>query len=169
MSVGPVVVGAGLALLTQATHAGSYWTQVFPAVLLFAVGLAITVAPLTSTAMGAAPPQHSGVASAINNVVARAAGLLAVAVLPLLVGLTGAAGLDSEALASGFHKAMLISGGIAVVGGLLAVLTIRNPARTPVAERAAEHEELAFMCGVGGPPPDPTLAAAAGPTAGHHS
>jgi EmrB/QacA subfamily drug resistance transporter len=161
MSVGPVVVGAGLALLTRATHAGSYWTQVFPAVLLFALGLTITVAPLTSTAMGAAPPQHSGVASAINNVVARAAGLLAVAVLPLLVGLTGGAGLDSATLASGFHTAMLISGGIAVVGGLLAVLTIRNPARTPATVRATEREERAFMCGVGGPPPDPTLAAAA--------
>ena len=61
--------------------------------LLFAFGLAVTVAPLTSTAMGAAPTEHSGVASAVNNVVARAAGLLAVAVLPLLAGLTGAAAL----------------------------------------------------------------------------
>ena len=96
MTVGPLIVGAGLALLTRATHPGSYWTQVFPAVLLFAIGLAITVAPLTATAMGAAPPEHSGVASAINNVVARAAGLLAVAVLPLLAGLTGAAALTQH-------------------------------------------------------------------------
>ena len=96
MTVGPLVVGAGLALLTRATNPGSYWTQVFPAVLLFAIGLAITVAPLTSTAMGAAPPEHSGVASAVNNVVARAAGLLAVAVLPLLAGLTGAAALEQH-------------------------------------------------------------------------
>ncbi len=94
MTVGPLVVGAGLALLTRATNPGSYWTQVFPAVILFALGLTTAVAPLTSTAMGAAPPQHAGVASAINNVVARAAGLLAVAVLPLLAGLTGAAALD---------------------------------------------------------------------------
>jgi EmrB/QacA subfamily drug resistance transporter len=161
MTVGPIVVGAGLALLTRATGSGSYWTQVFPAVLVFALGLAIAVAPLTSTAMGAAPPQHSGVASAINNVVARAAGLLAVALLPLLVGLTGAAGLDSAALASGFHSAMLISGAIAAVGGLLAALTIRNPARTPTPGRPAGQEERAFMCGVGAPPPDPVLAAAA--------
>ena len=93
MTVGPLVVGAGLALLTRATHPGSYWSEVFPAVLLFAFGLAVTVAPLTATAMGAAPAEHSGVASAVNNVVARAAGLLAVAVLPLLAGLTGAAAL----------------------------------------------------------------------------
>ena len=56
MTVGPLIVGAGLLLLTRATDPGSYWTQVFPAVLLFAIGLAVTVAPLTSTAMGAAPP-----------------------------------------------------------------------------------------------------------------
>ena len=116
MTVGPLVVGAGLALLTRATDPGSYWTQVFPAVLVFALGLAVTVAPLTSTAMGAAPPEHSGVASAVNNVVARAAGLLFVAVLPLLAGLTGAAALSSTELASGFRTAMLISSVVSVRG-----------------------------------------------------
>ncbi len=73
MTLGPFVVGAGLVLLTRATNPGNYLTQVFPAVLLFAVGLAIVVAPLTSTAMGAAPAEHAGIASAVNNVVARAA------------------------------------------------------------------------------------------------
>ena len=94
MTGGPFVVGAGLLLLTRATQSGSYLVQVFPAVIVFGIGLAITVAPLTSTAMGAAPAEHAGVASAVNNVVARAAGLLAVAVLPLLAGITGAAALD---------------------------------------------------------------------------
>ena len=65
------------------------------------MGLAITVAPLTSTAMGAAPAEHAGVASAVNNVVARAAGLLAVAVLPLLAGITGAAALQPHHFAVG--------------------------------------------------------------------
>ncbi len=96
MSVGPVVAGAGLALLARATMPGSYWVQVFPAVLLFGAGLAITVAPLTATAMGAAPAEHAGVASAVNNTVARAAGLVAVAVLPLVAGLTGAAALGAR-------------------------------------------------------------------------
>jgi MFS family permease len=159
MTVGPVVVGAGLALLTRATNPGSYWTQVFPAVLLFALGLAITVAPLTATAMGAAPPEHSGVASAVNNVVARAASLLAVAVLPLLAGLTGAAALDSATLARGFRTAMLISGLISAAGGVLAALTIRNPVRTPAAVAAAAVEEPTWHCGVSGPPVDPALAA----------
>ena len=60
MTVGPVLVGAGLALLARATTPGSYWVQVFPAVMLFGAGLAVTVAPLTSTAMGAAPRRALG-------------------------------------------------------------------------------------------------------------
>jgi EmrB/QacA subfamily drug resistance transporter len=160
MTAGPLVVAAGLLLLTRATHAGSYWTQVFPAVLLFSLGLAATVAPLTATAMGAAPPEHSGVASAVNNVVARAASLLAVAVLPLLAGLTGAAALDGGTLASGFRTAMVISGIVCAAGGLLAALTIRNPPRRPVALVAAETREPTWNCPVNGPPANPSLAAA---------
>jgi EmrB/QacA subfamily drug resistance transporter len=159
MTAGPLVVAAGLVLLTQATHSGTYWTQVFPAVLVFSIGLALTVAPLTATAMGAAPPEHSGVASAVNNVVARAASLLAVAVLPLLAGLTGAAALHSDTLASGFRTAMLISGVVCAAGGLVAALTIRNPPRAPAAIVAAEQEEPTWSCGVGGPPADALLAA----------
>jgi EmrB/QacA subfamily drug resistance transporter len=161
MTVGPLIVGAGLALLVRATGAGSYWTQVFPAVVVFALGLAVTVAPLTATAMAAAPPEHSGVASAVNNVVARAAGLLAVAVLPLLAGLTGAAALESGTLAAGFRTAMLISAVICAAGGVLAALTIRNPSRPPAAGAATVgQEEPTWHCGVSGPPLDPTLAAA---------
>ncbi len=89
MTAGPVVVGAGLLLLTRATHSGSYAVRVLPAVTVFGLGLAITVAPLTAAAMGAAPAEHAGVASAVNNVVARAAGLLAVAILPCWPGSRG--------------------------------------------------------------------------------
>ncbi len=159
MTAGPLVVAAGLALLTRATHAGSYWTQVFPAVLVFSCGLAVTVAPLTATAMGAAPPEHSGVASAVNNVVARAAGLLAVAVLPLLAGLTGGAALDSGTLAGGFRTAMVISAVVCAAGGVLAALTIRNPPRRPAPLAAAERAEPTWNCAVGAPPANPTLAA----------
>ncbi len=159
MTVGPLIVGAGLALLTRATDPGSYWTQVFPAVLLFAFGLAVTVAPLTSTAMSAAPPEHSGIASAVNNTVSRAAGLLAVAVLPLLAGLTGAAALNATELAAGFRTAMLLSGALCAAGGVLAALTIRNPTRTP-APAPARPGEPCWSCGVSGPPTNASLVAA---------
>jgi hypothetical protein len=158
MSVGPVVVGAGLALLAMATDHGSYWTQVFPAILVFSIGLAITVAPLTSTAMSAAPAEHSGIASAVNNTVARAAGLFAVAVLPLAAGLTGAAALSSAELAGGFRTAVYIAGATCAAGGLLAVLTIRNPARPP---SPAPEPECPYACGVGAPGLRPDLVAVA--------
>ena len=123
-----MVVGAGLLLLMRATHGNNYLTYVLPDIVVFGAGLALTVAPLTSTAMGAAPPEHAGVASAVNNVVARAAGLLAVAVLPLLAGITGAGALAPAHFAAGFRTAVLISGLTCVAGGFLAAATIRNPA-----------------------------------------
>ena len=160
MSLGPVVVGAGLALLARATDHGSYWTQVFPAIVIFGIGLAITVAPLTSTAMSAAPAEHSGIASAVKNTVARAAGLFAVAVLPLAAGLTGAAALSPAELADGFRTAVYIAGAASAAGGLLAVLTIRNPARP---KAGAAEPECPYACGVGAPGLRPDLAAAGAP------
>jgi EmrB/QacA subfamily drug resistance transporter len=153
MSVGPVVVGAGLALLAGSTHNGTYLTHVLPAVALFGIGLAITVAPLTSTAMSAAPAEHSGVASAVNNVVARAAGLLAVAVLPLLAGITGGAALHPSHFAAGFRTAVIIAGATAAAGGLLAVLTIRNPSH-PHRTRS-ERNLRGYYCAVDGAPLQP--------------
>jgi hypothetical protein len=81
LSVGPFIVGAGLAMLTFSTSGSSYVAHMLPAVAVFGVGLAITVAPLTATAMGSAPAQHAGIASAVNNDLARFGGLLAVAIL----------------------------------------------------------------------------------------
>ena len=130
--------------------------------LLFAIGLAITVAPLTATAMGAAPPEHSGVASAVNNVVARAAGLLAVAVLPLLAGLTGAAALEQHGAGQRLPHRHGDLGRHRAAGGVLAALTIRNPRphAPPIAAGRRATEEPTWHCGVSGPPVNPSLAAA---------
>jgi EmrB/QacA subfamily drug resistance transporter len=160
MTVGPLIVAAGLVLLARATNPGSYLTQVFPAVLVFSFGLAVTVAPLTATAMGAAPTEHSGIASAVNNTVARAASLFAVAVLPLLAGLTGAAALAPDELASGFRTAMFISGATCALGALVSALTIRNPVRTPAAP--APQPAHTWACGVSGPPMGVAAAASLG-------
>ncbi len=131
MSVGPVVIAAGLALFARIGSGGNYLTEVLPAVVVFGLGLAINVAPLTSTVLAAVPAEHAGMASAVNNDVARAAGLIAVAVLPAAAGLTGAAYLHPAQFSAGFHTASFISAGLCLAGGALAAVTIRNPARPP--------------------------------------
>jgi predicted MFS family arabinose efflux permease len=129
MSVGPLVIAASLFLFTRIGSSGDYWTAVLPAAVVFGFGVAIMVAPLTSTALAAAPPEHAGVASAVNNDVARAAGLIAVAVLPALAGITGTSYLHPAALAHGFQKAAVMAGVFCAAGGVLAAVTIRNPGR----------------------------------------
>ncbi|GAA1642853.1 MFS transporter [Georgenia ruanii] len=150
LSIGPVVVGAGVAALAFTTAGSTYVIYTLPAIVILGLGLAITVAPLTATAMSSAPTQHSGIASAINNDVARVGGLLAVAVLPTLAGITGKAYLDPETLAAGFTTAVLISGGLCVAAGLLAAATITNPgpARRPAGAPAPEYRH----CGLEAPP-----------------
>jgi EmrB/QacA subfamily drug resistance transporter len=147
MSVGPLVLAVGLALLVRATDGTTYIVYVLPAVLVMGLGLATTVAPLTSTAMGSAPAQHAGVASAVNNDVARVGGLLAVATLPALAGITGTSYLDPAALAAGFRTALVIAAVTCAAGGLLAAATIRNPRRTPHTDGAE-----CMHCGLDAPP-----------------
>jgi EmrB/QacA subfamily drug resistance transporter len=155
MSVGPLVIAAGMALFTRVHGNGDYLTQVLPAVLVFGFGLAINVAPLTATALSAAPAEHSGVASAVNNDVARVASLIAVAVLPGLAGISGEAYTHPAALLHGFHTAVVISAVVAAAGGVLAAVTITNPARVreepapPVKDEAALNT---LSCGLDAPP-----------------
>jgi EmrB/QacA subfamily drug resistance transporter len=131
MTVGPLVVAAGLALLVRATSGANYFVYVFPAVVVFAAGLATTVAPLTATAMGSAPAERAGIASAVNNDVARVASLVAVAVVPWLAGIPGTTYLHSQALVQGFRHAMLIAAGVCAAGGVVAAVGIRNPKKQP--------------------------------------
>jgi EmrB/QacA subfamily drug resistance transporter len=155
MTVGPLVIAAGLALFTRVHGNGDYLTQVLPAVLVFGVGLAINVAPLTATALSAAPAEHAGIASAVNNDVARAASLIAVAILPVLAGITGDSYLHPEELTSGFHKAMLIAAAVSAAGGVLAFATIRNPRRAAVPSQRppADSNTLECLhCGLDAPP-----------------
>lgn len=128
MSVGPAMVAAGLVLLTRIGPQGGYVCEVLPAMLVLGLGLATTVAPLTATALAAAPAEHSGVASAVNNDVARAAALVVVALLPPAAGITGSVYEDPAALDHGFRIAMAIAAATCAVGGALAALLIRNPA-----------------------------------------
>jgi EmrB/QacA subfamily drug resistance transporter len=149
MTVGPIVIGLGMVLFTRVQGNADYLTEVLPAVIVLGLGLVCNVAPLTATALSAAPAEHSGIASAVNNDVARTASLIAVAVLPALAGITGDVYQDPAALTSGFHTAVLIAGGAAAAGGLLAAVTIRNPPRKPAAAAAEPH---ALHCALDAPP-----------------
>src|SRR6266568_2391514 len=148
MSVGPLVIAASLLLFIQIADSGDYLTAVLPGVVVFGFGVAIMVAPLTATALAAAPAEHAGVASAVNNDVARAGSLIAVAVLPALAGITGDSYLHPAALAHGFREAAIMAAVFCAAGGVLAALTIRNPSRAKC-EKTTPQE---FNCSLEAPP-----------------
>jgi len=129
LAVGPLVAGAGFLLTLRIGAHADYLTDVLPATVFLGVGLATTVAPLTSTVLAAADDHQAGAASGINNAVARSAGLLAVAVIPVLAGLGGADYTDPAVYGSGFRRAMVIGAGLLAVASLLAVLLIRPAMR----------------------------------------
>jgi EmrB/QacA subfamily drug resistance transporter len=127
LTVGPLVTAAGTALLARIGQGSSYVIDVLPALLVFGVGLGLTVAPLTATVMGSVEERHAGVASAVNNAVARAAGLIAVALVPVLAGLSGQAYLDPDVFSAGYRSAMLISAGLTAVAGVIGWFMLREP------------------------------------------
>jgi len=123
MTIGPLVAGTGLALMARVVPGASYIGAVLPAVVVFGLGLSITVAPLTTTVLAAVAEQHVGVASGANNAISRMAGLLAVAVLPLAAGIHVGPG---QALGPGFGRAMLIAAVICAAGGIIALASVRT-------------------------------------------
>ncbi|OBG27539.1 MFS transporter [Mycobacterium sp. 852002-51057_SCH5723018] len=125
MTVGPLIAAAGLALMARTVPGATYLGAVLPAVVVFGVGLAITVAPLTAAVLSAVPDTYAGTASGANNAISRVAGLLAIAVLPVAAGIHAGPG---QPLGPGFSIAMLIAAACCVVGGITAALTIRTGA-----------------------------------------
>lgn len=136
LTVGPLLIAAGMLLMREIDIGDGYVESVLPAVVVFGLGLALVVAPVTATALAAADPRHSGVASGINNAVSRTAQLGAVAVLPLVAGLSGADYESPQAMADGFHTAMLATAALAAIGALIAWTRISSD----VLERAAEPD-----------------------------
>jgi Na+/melibiose symporter-like transporter len=156
LTVGPLLLGAGMLLMTTIEAGDSYVAGVLPPVAVFGLGLATTVAPVTATALAAADVQHSGVASGVNNAVSRFAGLLAVAALPVVAGLSGGDFQDPAAFADGFQTAMFVAAALAALGAALAFLTIRNDVleEEPAAVAAGPSEagKPCTHCAVAGSP-----------------
>lgn len=165
---GPLLLAAGLVYLSRMPTDPGYLVDVFPGVLLVALGMSATVAPLTATVLAAAPVRHAGLASGVNNTFARGAQMIGVAAVPSLAGIgAGSGGQEgTQALAQGFGPAMLILAGLAVIASLCAVVLPRG--RMPEAREAAERGALPEdetpvaeprlgqhpprFCGVSGPP-----------------
>lgn len=126
---GPLLCAVGTLLLLRAGTDTSYATDVLPAVVVFGLGLAATVAPLTATVMSSAPDRHAGSASGVNIAVARTGQLLAVALLPVVGGITGRDYQDAAAFLDGFRTATVVAAGLLVLGALTAVAAIRDSRR----------------------------------------
>ncbi|MBA3266388.1 MAG: MFS transporter [Nocardioidaceae bacterium] len=127
MSLGPLVCAAGIGWLALVDASSTYWLDIFPGIFVFALGLALLVAPLTGTVLAAAPDRNAGIASGVNNALARAGSLLAVSALPAAVGLHGADYDRPAALSAGYQQAMWICVLLLVGGGLTSYALIRNP------------------------------------------
>jgi MFS family permease len=155
LTIGPLVTALGLVLMTRINPGDSYLSAVLPAVTVFGLGLSLVVAPVTATVMATADERHSGIASGINTAVSRLAGLIVVAVLPLIAGLTGEKFYDPAAMDHGFHVAMLACAALAAAGGALAWLTISSealesePAPGGDLPTGVLHD---YSCAVAGPP-----------------
>jgi MFS family permease len=149
MGLGPIVAGLGLVWMGQIDADVSYATELLPGVVVFGLGLAATVAPLTNTVLGAVPQHNAGVASGINNQVARVASLLAIAAIGAVISASfeASAGTEAEPLSGGspeivdasveaYGTGMTVAGGFVILGGVISLIGIVNP------RRGEEHEPL---------------------------
>ena len=158
LTVGPVIIAVGLLMMLRIDPGDSYLTSILPAVIVFGAGLTLVVAPVTATVLAAVDTAHSGIASGVNNAVARVAGLLAVAVLPVIAGLTGDSFYDPAKMTSGFHTAMIVCAVLALAGGVLAWFTIAAQVLHTEAEPGGGTPERLgedYSCGIEGPPMRP--------------
>lgn len=134
MAVGPIIGAVGFLLLLRVNEQVLYWQQIFPAILVFGLGLAMTVAPLTSAILRDINSQHAGVGSAINNAVARIAGLIAIALLGLIIGAEAFSSSISHGVEA-FHKANLTMAILLIVGGVVSAIGITN--KRPISSKSS--------------------------------
>ncbi|TCN41199.1 EmrB/QacA subfamily drug resistance transporter [Kribbella orskensis] len=134
MTVGPLLMAGGFLLMMRVMPGVDYLTTVLPSVIVLGLGLVATVAPLTSTVLSSVEDHHAGIASGVNNAVARTSQLMAVAAIPLAAGITGDSYRDPVAFDEGFQMAMWISAALAAAGAMVAWVTLAErhaPTRVP--------------------------------------
>lgn len=154
MTVGPALAAIGLLLMTRIGSEASYWSDVLPGVIVFGLGLSAIVAPLTTAVLGSVPVEQAGIASGVNNAVARTSQLLAVAALPGLAGIDAASLAEPDSFSQGFRIAMYLCVAMLVVGVIIAAALIR----TPAAPAQVPPDSVACQphCDVIGPAVQPT-------------
>lgn len=118
MAAGPIIAGLGFLTMLQVNEKISYWTELFPGILLFGLGLSMTVAPLTSAVLGAIASKNAGIASAINNAISRIAGLIAIAGIGVIVG--------PSLTITGFHQGIVAMALLLLLGGIVSAIGITN-------------------------------------------
>ncbi|HLU57492.1 MAG TPA: MFS transporter [Pseudonocardia sp.] len=156
MTVGPLVAAAGLLLLLRVGVGASWLADVLPAMVVFGAGLTLTVAPLTATVLDSAPDRYAGAASGVNNAVARAAGLLAVAVVPGIAGISGGDYTDPVVFDAGFRTAILIGAGCMVAAALTAFALVRRPPAAAEPAPGGLRVEECLHCPMTGPAQHPS-------------
>jgi len=154
MTIGIGACAVGMALMSRIGPHASYLTDVLPAVTVFGAGITLTVAPLTATVLASADVRHAGVASGVNNAVARAAGLIAVAALPAAVGLGAASYHHPSQFNHGFVLATIGCAVILGVAAVLAALLVDNNVLRPAGQPRVQPEGRT-ACSVGAPPLEP--------------
>jgi EmrB/QacA subfamily drug resistance transporter len=122
MALGPIVAGLGFLSMARVTETLQYWSQLYPGIIIFGLGLSMTVAPLTSAVLGSINSKQAGIGSAINNAVARIAGLVGIAALGVIVG--------SNLTTEGFRRGMVYMAILLMVGVIISALGIQNKPRT---------------------------------------
>lgn len=132
MTIGPILGGVGFLLMLRIDASASYLTAVLPGIAVFGLGLSITVAPLTAAVLGSISSRQAGIGSAVNNALSRIAGLVAIALLGVIVG--------SELDLDGFHRGLVVTAVLLIIGGVVSAIGIRN---APAADGAAASGEQA--------------------------
>jgi predicted MFS family arabinose efflux permease len=155
MTAGGTLTAAGTLILATSGHHPDYWARIFPALLVFSLGLVMIAVPVTVTVLNSTVVERAGIASGVNNAVARAAGALAVAAFPLMVGLKGEGYADPAKLEPAFAKAMVLSAVLFAVSGAIAWFGIRDAATQPTAERPVEKAQCTTCLPIGSPPLEP--------------